>query len=816
MESLLQDTRYGVRSLAKSPGFAAIAILTLAIGIGANTSIFSVIEAVVLRPLPYADPARLVLLADSADPEDGGFLYKDFGAIKSQSLTLEDIAAYYRDSGFSRVTITRAGEPQSVQGAFVTANFFSVMGVPAIVGRVFTSEEERHQDHVIVLSHDLWMNRFGGSSNVIGKTLDMDGTASQIIGIMPKTFQFPARDQQFWAPITINRYWRDPALLASTGLTHSGGFYRRWQLIGRLKPNVKVQQAKVEISALFQGIQQADIDPTRGVGIRVQPLHVNITGNTRLAFTVLFGAVVFVLMIACSNVANLLLARGSARNRELAVRKALGASRSRIVRQLLTENCLLALLSGGLGLVLSPLGVRSLVLLAPADIPRISEAGLDGRVLIFTLTISIIAAMLFGLVPAWRMADGMPIESFGSGISTSMDLKRTQGLLVVSEFAIATVLLVGSGLLVRSFAAIESVNPGFQADQILTMNISLPGTTPDRINSLYATVLERVRGLPGVEAVGAVDTLLDLGKISNLGLRTIEGRSPEPQERWTPLRWTTVRGDYFQAMGAPLLRGRYFSKQDVPNSPLVAIIDESMARRYWPGQDAIGKRFKGQDPRGQNDDWLTVVGVVRDMRRSGLDKDPIPHIYQPDTQAIDGYMTGDLVVRVASPSATIAQPLRAIVRQVDSSAILSVVMTMESELSDELSPRRFQTTVLSLFAFVALLLAGVGIYGVLGYSVTRRTHEIGIRMALGARPREMVRLVLMDGTRLAILGLIIGAIAAAVMTQFLKSLLFGIAATDPLTFLAAAILLFSLALLACYLPARRAALVDPIVALRYE
>ena len=813
MESLLQDARYALHSLAKSPGFATVAILTLAIGIGANTAIFSVIEAVVLRPMPYANPARLVLLVDRSDPEDGGFLYKDFVAIKSQSHTLEDIAAYYRDSGFSRVIITGGGEPEAVQGAFVTANLFPIMGIPPMLGRVFTPEEESRRDRVIVLSHSLWINRFGGSFDVIGKTLQIDGETSQIIGIMPKTFQFPARDQQFWAPITTNQFWRDPALLTSAG--HSSGFYQRWQLIGRIKPRFKIQQANLEISSLFERIRQSGADPNRGFGIRVQPLRVNLTGNTRLAFTVLFSAVVFVLMIACTNVANLLLARGTAREREFAVRTALGASRSRIIRQLFTESCVLSLISGSLGLALSPLGVRSLVLLAPADIPRINEAGVDGGVLIFAMFISLFASMLFGLVPAWRTADRLwPTKPIGSGISTGLALKRTHGLLVVSEFAIATVLLVGAGLLVRTFVAIESVDPGFMPDQILTMNISLPGATPARINNLYVTVLERVRALPGVQAVGAVDTVLDLGKLSNLGLRSIEGRSPEPQERWTPLRWTTVRGDYFQAMGVRLMRGRHFSEQDGPDAPLVAIIDESMARRYWPGEDAIGKRFKGQDPRGHNDDWLTVVGVVRDMRRSGLDKDPIPHIYQPDTQAIDGYMTGDLVVRVAS--ASLAQPLRAMVREIDSAAILSSITTMQSELSDELSPRRFQTTVLSLFSFIALLLAGVGIYGVLGYSVTRRTHEIGIRMALGARPHEMVKLVLKDGARLAILGLIIGATAATVVTQFLKSLLFGISSTDPLTFLGVAVVLLSIALLACYLPARRAACVNPIVALRYE
>lgn len=816
MNWLLQDIRYGLRSLARAPGFTLIAVLTLAIGIGANTSIFSVIEAVILRPLPYKDPARLVLLADSRNPQDGGFLDKDFESVKSENRTLEDFAEYYRDCGFSRVTLAGAGEPQSVQGAFVTANFFPLMGVSPILGRVFTPEEELRRDRVIVLSHELWRNRFGGSPDVLGQTLQIDGFASQIVGVMPETFQFPARDQQFWAPITTNRYWGDPALTGNTE-THSSGFYQRWQVIGRLKSGINVQQARVEIDTIVARLRQADKDPNRGIGIVVQPLRINLTGNTRLAFAVLFTAVVFVLLIACTNVANLSLARGFAREREIAVRAALGASRIRIVRQLFTENALLALVSGCLGLMLSPLGAKGLVALAPSDIPRIHEAGLDGRVLAFTLGISFIAAVLFGLVPAWRMADTtQPLTSSGAGIAAGLAVKRTHGFLVIAEFAIATVLLVSAGLLVRSFIAIESVDPGFEAEQILTMNMSLPGATPERTNDLYSTVLERVRGLPGVQVAGAVDSLLDLGKISNLGLRSIEGRSSEPEERWTPLCWTAIRGDYFQAMGARLLRGRYFSAQDGPNSPLVAIIDESMARRYWPGEDAIGKRFKGQDPRGQNDEWLTVVGIVTDMRRSGLDKEPIPHVYEPNTQAIDGYRTADLVVRVAGSAGALSGPLRAMIREIDQAAVLSSVTTLQMELSDQLSPRRFQTLLLSLFALVALLLAGVGIYGVLRYSVTRRTHEIGIRMALGARPHQVVQLVVKDGAKFAVVGLFIGVIGAAAITQFVKSLLFGVKSTDPVTFIGVAILLMAAALLACYLPARRAARVDPLVALRYE
>jgi predicted permease len=585
---------------------------------------------------------------------------------------------------------------------------------------------------------------------------------------------------------------------------------------------VELRQAQAEISTVFARIRQADNDPNRGLGVSLLPLRVPLSGKTRMAFIVLFTAVGFVLLIACSNVANLLLARGAGREHEIAVRVALGANRTRIVRQLFTESILLALLSGGLGLVFVPVGIRSLVALAPADIPRLHEAGLDAGVLAFTLGISFLAAMLFGTVPAWRISGtGEALGSSGKGMSARVALKRTHGFLVVAEFAIATVLLTGAGLLVRSFLAVEAVDPGFQPEQILTMNISLPAAASGRSDDLYANdlynkVLERVRALPGVRAAGAVDSLFDAGKINNLGLRNIEGHPPEPRERWSPLRWADIRGDYFQAMGTQLMRGRYFTAQDGPNSPLVAIIDESMARRYWPNQDAIGKRFKGQDPRGTSDDWITVVGIIRDMRRSGLERAPIPHVYEPYPQAIEGYKTPDLVVRVLGSSDTLAGPLRTAVREIDPGAILSSVTTMEQQLSEQLSPRRFQTMLLTLFSLAALLLAGVGIYGVLHYSVAQRTREIGVRMALGAQPREVVMLVVKDGAKFAVAGLVAGGIAALAITRFMQSLFFGVTSTDPVTFVGVAVLLITVALLACYAPARRAAHVDPMVAMRYE
>ncbi len=817
MGSLFQDVRYGLRSLARSPGFTAIVVCTLAVGIAANTSIFSVIEAVILRPLPYRDPGQIVLVANSQEPEEGGLLYRDIEFLKAENQSLQDIATYYRDSGFSRVTLAGADGPLSVQGAFTTANLFPLLGVPTSLGRVFTPEEEKRKERVVVLSNGLWITHFGAARDVVGRMLQIDGFSFQVVGVMPATFQFPAKDQQFWAPITTNRYWGDPALTTNPDSYHTSGFYQRWQAMGRLKPGRQLRQAQVELNTILGGIRQLANDGNQGSGVSLFPLRVVLGGNTRLAFNVLFIAVGFVLLIACSNVANLLLARGATREREILVRAALGANRNRLARQLFTESVLLATLSGCLGLMLVPLGVRSLLRLAPSDIPRLDEAGVDPGVLVFALAISLIAALLFGVVPAWKISGTIgPLSASGTGIRSRAGLKRTHGLLVVGEFAIATVLLSGAGLLVRSFLAVESVDPGFQPEHILTMNISLPGASPERTTDVYNAVLERVRALPGVHAAGAVDSLFDLGRISNLGLRSVEGRIPEPQQRWTPLRWAAVRGDYFQAMGVQLLEGRYFTSQDGPNSLLVAMIDESMARRYWPNEDAIGKRFKGQDPRGKSDDWLTVVGIIRDMRRSGLERAPIPHVYEPYTQAIDGYRTSDLVARVTGPPGALTKPLRALVREIDPSAILSSVTTMEQQLSEQLSPRRFQATLLAVFSGVALLLAAVGIYGLLHYSVARRTHEIGIRMALGAHPHEVVWLLIRDGAKLAVAGLAIGVMAATAVTRLMQRLFFGVGVTDPATFVSVGMVLMTVALLACYIPARRAAHVDPTEALRYE
>jgi predicted permease len=819
LESVIQDVRYGLRQLRRAPAFTFVAVATLTLGIGANTAIFSVIEAVLLRPLPYDDPGRLVLLTDPQDPDDGGFLYKDLEALRIGSPALEDIAIYYRNGGWSRVTLTGEGEPEFAYGGYCSAVLFPLSGISPSLGRTFTPDEEGRRERVMVLSHAMWTSRFAGSREAIGKTLQLNGIDWEVIGVMPEDFHLPFGDDRFWAPLRSNPTWDDPELTTNVNPNHSRYFYARWQAMARLKPGASLEQAQKGISAAFAGIDQSNPDRNRGNGVSLVPLHVNVNGDTRLAMYVLFAAVSFVLLIACANVANLVLTRGAAREREMAVRTALGAGRARLLRQLLTESTLLALVSGAAGLVVAQVGVRALIAMAPGDIPRLEQAGVNPVVLTFTILSSLIAAVVFGFAPAVKISRTDPNESLKAGpgkMAGSISLTQTRRLLVILEFVLAVVLLTGAGLLIRSYLAIASLDNGLQPNRTLTMRIAPPaGASGVRINALYDRVLERVRPLPGVEAAGAIDGLFELGSLRSLGLRAIEGHDPEPSEGWTPLSWQSVRGDCFQAMGAPLVRGRYFSDHDGPNSPLVVIIDESMARRYWSGEDPIGQRIKGQDQRGPGDPWATIIGVVPDMRRNGLDRQPIPHVYEWYLQGNHGF-TPDLVVRTSDRAGALAATLRAAVRAADETAILSQATSIEQQLSRQLSPRRFQTWLLSLFSAIALALASIGIYGVMHYSVVQRTQEIGIRVALGAEPRDLARLIVKEAAILALAGLGIGIGCALMVTRLMRGLLFGVSPTDAPTVAAVAILLALIAIAACYLPARRAMRVDPMVALRCE
>jgi putative ABC transport system permease protein len=570
------------------------------------------------------------------------------------------------------------------------------------------------------------------------------------------------------------------------------------------------------MATIFSRLSQSDPDPNRGLAIAVRPLEVELTANNRRALVVLWVAVFFVLLISSSNVANLMLARAAVREREVAVRTALGASRARLARQVLTESTLIALISGIAGVGLASLGLNSLIALAPAGIPRLDEAGLNAGVLAFASAVSLLSALTFGSAPAWKFSRANPAESLRSGTLSVAPLVRARSALVIMEFALALVLLAGTGLLLRSFLRARNVDPGFAPQRALVMRVSLPAASIEPRNAFYDAALERVRALPGVESAGAVDSLFELEEVSDLGLRAIEGRTPEPRERWTPLSWVTVRGDYFQAMGTPLVRGRYFGPEDGVRSSLAAIIDESLAKRYWGDEDPMGKHFKGQDRRGQNDDWLTVVGIVRDSHRNGLERNPIPHVFEPATQAPDGDQTPYLIVRTRADRQTLAGELRTTVRALSTTAIISGVTTLEDELDKQLSPRRFQTSILGVFSLTALALSGMGILGLMHYSVSERTKEIGLRRALGARPADVLRMVLSEAARLAVCGTLIGVGAAILLTRFMASLLFGVSPIDPVTFVGAPLLLILVALAASFTPAHRATKVDPGVALRYE
>jgi len=550
----------------------------------------------------------------------------------------------------------------------------------------------------------------------------------------------------------------------------------------------------------------------------VIPLNEHIVGNVRRSLSVLFGAVLFVLLIGCTNLANLFLARGASRTREFAVRAAIGAGRGRLIFQVLTESVTVALIGGAAGVLVAIMAIRGLKAFGPEDIPRLAETGIDGGVLLFTIGISLAAGIFFGLVPAWRVSRNDPNETLkegGRNASEGRSGRRAHALLVTAEFAMAVILLSGAGLLIRSFLAVLAIDPGFRPEHVLTVNIEFPySMTQTRQEAFYRRAFERVAALPGVQAAGAVSNLFFLNDARTWGLRQVESRPPEPVGRWTQLVWTQVSGDYFRAMGIPLIKGRYFTDHDGPDSPPVAIVNQTLARRYWPGEDAVGKRLKGFDPRGRNDEWVTVVAVVGDTHSYGLERQPISQIYEAQMQRHEN--TPQLVVRTASDPARLAAAIRATVRAVDNTAVISNITTMEQRLGEQTARRRFQTWLLGLFSALALALAAIGIFGVMHYSVAYRTHEFGVRMALGARAADVFGMVIRQGLLLAGIGVCAGILGSLWLTQALSGMLYGVTARDPVTFFAVAFVLLATALSACYIPARRATKVDPMVALRCD
>src|SRR5262245_16763535 len=808
-DEMLQDLRFGMRVLLKNPGFTLVAVLTLAVGIGANTAIFSVVNAVLLRPLPYQDPDRLAMLWTNdpkRDIREEGTSYPNFLDWRSQNRLFTDLAICSRGNP---VILTGGDEPERVSGDYVSANLFPLLGVNPALGRAVSADDERRRARVVILSHGLWKRRFGAATDAIGKTLEINGQASQVIGVMPAEFYFPTKDTQLWEPVTSAFYWEG---------SYTERFNDAWRVVGRLKPHATFGQAQVEMNAIGQRLAQTypiTDDDFAGFGVNVVPLLVQFIGkNSRLALLVLLGAVVFVLLIACANVANLLLARGAGREREFAVRAALGAGRGRLVRQLLTESAALAIVSGLLGLGLAAVGVRALIAFAPPDIPRLDEVTIDPGVLGFTAGVSFLTGLLFGLAPAWKVSRSNPneaLKSVGRSSSGGLRLRQTRGLLVVVECALAVMLLVSAGLLIRSFLHLQSVDPGFKPDGVLLARVSLPRSstrTGPQTVAFFQQVIERVAALPDVKAAGAIGDLLMRRNPDNQ--ITVEGRAPDiaVQGRGELIGERAYR-DLFQALGTPLLKGRFFSTQE-NNASRVVIINETLARRYFPGEDPIGKRFKFGGPQS-GDSWREIVGVVGDLRRQRLEKQAVSEVYVPG--ASDNM---DLLARISSDPLALAGAVRREIKSVDPNATV-YGMTTGTQLVESLSAgRRFQTGLLALFAMVALALATIGIYGVMRYAVEQRIHEIGIRMALGARCADVLRLVIGQGMRLTVIGVAAGLLASFGLSRVMTQLLFGVSATDPATFAGVALALMGAALMACYLPARRATKVDPLTSLRHE
>jgi len=800
----MQDLRYAARTLRQSPTFTVAVTLTLALGIGANTAIFSVVDAVLLRPLPYKDPQRLVMVwTDDARHEvhEEGVSYPNFEDWRTSNRSFEDMAFCSRKNP---VTITGGQSAERADAAVVSTNLFALLGVQPELGTLFSREDVLHGERTVILSHALWRNRFAGSVDVIGKPIELEGIPWRVIGVMPAAFRFPAPEVQLWQQLTSFPRWR----------SIQRERYSDWgRVVGRLRSGVTAARAQVELDEIGKRLEREyppigpDAGDFAGFNVNVVPLSIQTTGrDLPVALWALFTAVSFVLLIACVNVASLLLARGAARQREFTLRSALGARRGRIVRQLLTESLLLACVSGALGLIVADSAVQALVAFAPSSIPRLDQVRIDQGVLAFCTLVSLLAGILSGLAPALNLSRYVfSLNQRRSNATRSSG--RTRSVLIVAEFALCSTLLCGAGLLIRSYLHAQSVQPGFQSSQVLTMRISAPGSDAAAVR-FQGQILERVRALPGVVAAGMIEDVLQR---RNPDYRiTIAGRTRESSE---PVSGDAISPGCFEALGVRLLKGRLFTQEDA-GGPAVAIINETMARHLWPNEDPIGKQFREADALPKHP-LYSVVGVIADMHRQGLERQPIAQIFWPHSQRVSSTM--DLVVRVNSNDpATLVGGIREEVRRLDRNAPVFDVSTLEQRLDQSLSPRRFQSFLMGLLGIVALSLTAIGIYGLLHYSVAQRTNEIGIKMALGAKRADVLGMILRQGMTLALTGLIGGVVGSVLITRALSSLLFGITATDPVTFMLAFVVIGVVAFAACFIPAWRAAKVDPLVALRYE
>ena len=806
LEDLARDLRHALRTLRKSPAFTTAAAATLALAIGANTAMVSVLNAVLLRPLPYRSPEQLAMLWTedlTQNLREGRSALWDVEQWRTQSQSFADMATF---DAVSR-TLTGAGGAEQIVGASISPNLLSFLGIHPVQGRSFSTEEAEQRQRLVLISHRFWQARFAGSHDALGATLVLDGLPSRIIGILPAGFQIARLDADVWEPHTTRQSVRGREM---------------WFVMGRLRPPVTFEQAQAEMSAIARRLNDQLPATERNRSIGVVPLSLYMVGpQSRLALWLLGGAVFCVLLIAAANVTSLSLARSTSRAREMAVRAALGASAGRIVRQLLTESVLLASVSGLIGIVLAVVAIRLIRVLEPGNLPRLNEVSLDLGVLGWALGISLVAGLMVGLAPATLRRDLRPSgEEGGRSVSGGVSTRRIRRALVTAEFALAMVLLVGAGLMLRSWWNVKNIDPGFRPERVLMMELSAPTTlqaatareaisvSAQRID-LYDRVLEQIQAVPGVESAGFVGDLF-IGNTREQVL-TVESDYGTVSRRLGSTR-DEVSADFFKTVGTPLLSGRFFSIGDRPDTPRVAMINDAMARRLWAGRDPLGRKFKFGPP-DSDGPWYTVVGVVGNMRLQGQEREPVPQIFQSFGQHPPH--SADLLIRTSSDNPqAMAGALRAAVHRAEKHAPVYGVTPLEERLGSYVAQRRFQTSLLIGFSVVALLMAAVGIYGLIQYSVATRTQEIGLRMAIGAHTGDIFRMIIGEGLTLSLIGLALGLVGAWWLGRAGSSLLFGVTATDPLTFTTVAVLLIAVAIAACYFPARRAMRVDPIVALR--
>lgn len=813
-----QDIKYGARMLLKSPGFTLVAVITLALGIGANTAIFSVVNAVLLRPLSYKDSNRIVtVLRDGRQPISPA----NFLDLQGQNKSFEQMAAAELWGG----TLTGGDRAESLVGLRMGDNLFSLLGVQPLIGRAFATDDyQPGKERVIVLGHSLWQRRFGGEQNILGRQITLDGESYTVVGVMPRDFRFPP----FWA--TRAEMW-SPLVLANRAAQRNASSLRAF---GRLNAGVTREQAQAEMDAISKQLEKTYPETNTGVTVRVDPLHEKVVGDVRPALLVLLGAVCLVLLIACANVANLLLARAATRQKEMAIRAALGASRWRVTRQLLTESVILALLGGATGLLLAFWLIDLLTKLLEGNttslsltMPRLNEIGVDLPTLGFTLVVALLTGVFFGVIPALQASRQNLNETLregGRGATLNRRGQRLRGALIVAEMSIAVVLLIGAGLMMRSFLRLQAIDPGFDPRNVLTFTVSLAGAKQyvgAQRELFYRGLIEQLKKLPGVQSASAVNHLPLAGDTWGMSI-AIEGHPlPSPGETNRAVYRVSLP-DYFRTMGMSLHRGRDFNDRDVMDAPGVVIINETAARRHWAGEDPIGKRLTLGDPR-TNPKWLTVVGVVKDVKQEAWTSEPSDEVYLPflqsksyveETGRATSYMT--IAIRTTTDPLTLTTAAQNAVWSLDKNLPVSNVASLEQVIADAVLQPRFNLLLIGIFAAVALLLSAVGLYGVIAYFVTERTREIGIRLALGAQTGDVMKIVVGQGVLLSLIGIAIGIAAAFALARVVASLLYGVSATDPATFVGVAILLIFVALFACYIPARRAMKVDPMIALRYE